>query len=551
MLRALRLKSPSLAPLLRLPISQMKTARVYFITVLAMMTALETASEASQIMLTQDPRRNLFTVGETIKFICQVNSSDASWQYSWSKVINSKKISLKTEEAQNSSVYTITLVTLADAGQYVCEAAQSNEIHSANVTVHVAEAFKTTLSRDVDGPVLSGEDVTLQCLVHADDSSGTYLFYYGQDGLEHLIHSSKSSNYTIKCAEKVNEGKYQCRSQRQDYPYYSGISNYTMLKVDERPLVTFNVTTTETGKIYETEDVTMKCQIGLEYPKHNWTYRIYRAEKELYTISTLDNFAMYRFLANVSKSGHYTCTVERTNHNTCVKANALLDLEILPLPKPELFYQQNENFLHLSCSIKGDGWHYFWYKSKQNISRTLWQSTVVGNITVPVKSVDNETYLWCQGQMKTKQSLYSEYIQHFQPFVNEEIQISSTFHSPPADSSEYIQHPLPTSTSPKTSDRIKSETEEKSQQASHWGKGNPTEKKTDQDKNPTSMWLWIAVGVGSALIIVALVSVALLIPNKRYSVTKSIHFRRRGVQLIRYEQQMDTGSSRSINKTSV
>ncbi|XP_028677760.2 basement membrane-specific heparan sulfate proteoglycan core protein-like [Erpetoichthys calabaricus] len=532
----------------------MKTARVYFITVLAMMTALETASEASQIMLTQDPRRNLFTVGETIKFICQVNSSDVSWQYSWSKVINGKKISLKTEETQNSSVYTITLVTLADAGQYVCEATQSNGTHSANVTVQVAEAFKTTLSRDVDGLVLNGEAVTLQCLDHANYSSGTYLFYYGQDGPEHLIHSSKSSDYTINCAEKVNEGKYWCRSQRQDYPYSSGISNYILLEVNERPLVTFNVTTTETGEIYETEFVTMKCQIGLEYPKHNWTYRIYRAEKELFTTSIWENSVMFSFLANVSKSGQYICTVERTNHNTCFKANAVLDLEILPLPKPELFYQQTENSLHLSCSIKGNGWKYYWYKSKQNISGSVWQSTVEGNITVPVNSVDNETYFWCQGQMKTKQSLYSEYIQHFQPFVNEEeVQKSSTFHSPPADSSEDTQHPLPTSISPKRSDREKSETEDKSQQASHLGKGNPAEKKskTNEDKTPTSMWLWIAVGIGSALIIVALVSVALLIPNKRYSVTKSIHFRRRGVQLIRYEQQMDTGSSRSINKTSV
>ncbi|KAI7802969.1 putative sialoadhesin-like, partial [Triplophysa rosa] len=179
------------------------------------------------------PDTSVFT-GETVTLKCEIEKLYTSlhWRYLWYKdrreVLNSERYTV------NTNTLTISSVTQSDQNQFWCE----TEIHGRPQTSSSSYIYltvkgskpKAELRSDTEGSVLTGNTVTLKCLMN--QFTGWKFYWY-----KHTQNTEKTTTdenyYTIPTVTVSDGGLYWCRAGRGNPVYYTDYSDVLWINVTD------------------------------------------------------------------------------------------------------------------------------------------------------------------------------------------------------------------------------------------------------------------------------------------------------------------------------
>ncbi|XP_042573737.1 sialoadhesin-like isoform X1 [Cyprinus carpio] len=198
------------------------------------------------------------TEGDSVRLICEVNSSSACWTFSWytltassgvsppvSLIISpsrtqhftSVSLSLSCEDQSNSdrwrvkrytdrwglqdcpslrhasqtgSTCTISSTITSDTGVYWCQSESGENYHPVNVTVHSGVILESPVH-----PVTEGDNLTLRCLYQHSTPPNLRADFYKDESLI----QNQTTEMIISTVSKSHEGFYYCKhSERGESP---------------------------------------------------------------------------------------------------------------------------------------------------------------------------------------------------------------------------------------------------------------------------------------------------------------------------------------------
>ncbi|XP_057202979.1 Fc receptor-like protein 4 isoform X2 [Triplophysa rosa] len=183
-----------------------------------------TVEERPKAEVSVRPDEHVFR-GETVTLTCVINgeTSVTSWQYRWNK-----DSFIQQNKQQN---YTISSVVESHAGKYTCRGTEirgsSDTSDAVTLTVSGSKP-KAELRSDTEGSVLTGNTVTLKCLMN--QFTGWKFYWY-----KHTQNTEKTTTdenyYTIHNVTVSDGGLYWCRAGRGNPVYYTDYSDVLWINV--------------------------------------------------------------------------------------------------------------------------------------------------------------------------------------------------------------------------------------------------------------------------------------------------------------------------------
>ncbi|KAK3506198.1 hypothetical protein QTP70_018857, partial [Hemibagrus guttatus] len=175
---------------------------------------------------------NVFT-GETVTFSCEIKTT-GSWQYHWFRDNN------ELSDAAGKKTFKISDVKKSNNGAYTCSGTQSSDPKytqtSDAVTLTVSEKPKPELTSSLKGAVLTGNSVTLSCILKPQ--SAGWKFYWS---IPTQSSETESHSYTISSVSVSDRGQYKCIAGRGNPVYYTDYSNPLSLTVIGENIIAMGV----------------------------------------------------------------------------------------------------------------------------------------------------------------------------------------------------------------------------------------------------------------------------------------------------------------------
>ncbi|XP_038831545.1 basement membrane-specific heparan sulfate proteoglycan core protein-like [Salvelinus namaycush] len=293
-------------------------------------------------VLTLQPNWKQIFIGETVTMRCDIQGGgDSDWQYEWHN--NTKSVySNKKPEYRISPVYT------ANSGSYTCQGVKGikrSETSDA-VQLTVSALPSATLSVSPQGPLYSGDTVTLQCDI-PDYTDWTYYWYRNNQPF------SSTHGKTITISLPDQDGQYQCAGTRTDRPQKSQLSR--ALSIQFIALPTASMSISPQGLLYSRETVTLQCVI----PGYtDWMYYWYRNNQQ-FSSQTSETIT----ISLPDQAGQYQCQGKRTRRPQWSNLSSSLPIIVTALPETTLSVEPNPVFpgetVTLTCSVGSDSsWSY-------------------------------------------------------------------------------------------------------------------------------------------------------------------------------------------------
>ncbi|KAL1271989.1 hypothetical protein QQF64_031005 [Cirrhinus molitorella] len=319
-----------------------------------------TVSALPTSTLTVTPDSPVFT-GETVSMKCVVESDVSNWRYEWYKG--------STEVSERRDTLTIRGATESDVGQYTCR----GQIDGRSVSSQSSSAVylsvkglkpKPELTSDPAGAALTGNTVTLTC--HMELSTG-WVFYWYKHTLNSETKKTITNSYRVKINSVSDGGQFWCRAGRGKPVYYTQYSDALWVNVTVSPKAVVTVWPDE--RVFRGETVTLRCDIKWGGDTE-WTYRWFKNGKNRNPYKTT---AEFRFRADVSHSGKYTCTGKMGTHSSqrsdavtmTVSAEAQAAVRVSPQP-----WLTEGDSVTLICEVTGSstGWTFSWFRDDDHLS---------------------------------------------------------------------------------------------------------------------------------------------------------------------------------------
>ncbi|KAL1271994.1 hypothetical protein QQF64_031010 [Cirrhinus molitorella] len=343
-----------------------------------------------------DPDENVF-IGETVTLTCDIQGTQ-DWQYNWYKDRNQNDI------VQHNQKYIITTVDGYHGGVYSCEGTQSKaptySQMSDGVQLTVSEKLQPTLTVKPQGPVFTGDTVTLSCDV---GQSTAWTIHWRKDSNPEY---TDAATKTIRSVSVSDEGTYRCRAKRGKY--YSEFST-AEITVNERPKPVVHIDPDE--HVFIGEMVTLTCDIQ---GTHDWQYNWYKGRNLNYIVGIVQKYIITT--VDWSHSGEYRCGGTQSKAPTYSQMSDGVKMTVSGLPTSRLTVAPyNPVFtgetVDLKCVIESySDWRYEWYKgSTNNPVSTEFHTVNRDTLTIRGATESDQDKYWCKGQRdkRPKSSLLS------------------------------------------------------------------------------------------------------------------------------------------------
>uniref|UniRef100_A0A4W5K9Z3 Ig-like domain-containing protein n=1 Tax=Hucho hucho TaxID=62062 RepID=A0A4W5K9Z3_9TELE len=270
-----------------------------------------------------------------------------------------------------------------------------------------------TLRISLQGPLYSGETVTLQCDI-PDYTGWTYL--WSRDNQQFSSQSSETINIFLP----DQAGQYQCQGTRRDRPQQSQLSGTVLVRFTALPLATVSIS--PQGLLYSGETVSMRCDISMYT---DWMYSWFignniNSRMPGKTITALSNHAgQYRCVGvrtgrpqwsqpsvflPIRVTGEFTIDAPSL---TCCCCRSVSGHRIFPLnpiaiptdyqPSTTLTSDKEDVFtgdrVTLTCNVESSGWTFYWYRHRPDSTPVT--TTSGYSYTLSWVSVSDGQY-WCR-----------------------------------------------------------------------------------------------------------------------------------------------------------
>ncbi|XP_056609396.1 leukocyte immunoglobulin-like receptor subfamily B member 3 isoform X4 [Triplophysa dalaica] len=322
----------------------------------------------AQVSLWPDGR--LFR-GETVTLTCDISGGGVTnWQYSWNKTRHSQ---LSQYNISNLQYYTIRSVSGSDAGKYTC---RGTEIRGSWYS-HISDAVtltvsgskpKAELTSDTEGSVLTGNTVTLTCLMN-QFTGWKFNWYQHTQNTEKT--TTDTNTYTMSNVRVSDGGQYWCRAGRGNPVYYTDYSDVLWINVTESPKAVLSVEPDK--QLFSGETVTLRCDIQTKQDTewtYSWTVEKYNQQYTVNRCKTQEcKIRVYH-----SDSGHYTCRGKSVNGQNSEKSEAVTPTVSSYKPKtllrvsPQQWLTEGDS-VTLMCEVNrsSTGWTFSWF-TEHNLS---------------------------------------------------------------------------------------------------------------------------------------------------------------------------------------
>ncbi|XP_058874536.1 titin-like [Acipenser ruthenus] len=358
--------------------------------------------------------------GETVTLQCgaQINKQGTQLQYHYIKDNGNLR------GAGSRDPYSIPAAQLRDTGSYQCEveaAGTGVKKISDSVSLTVKERPQAVLTQEPAWTqIYESESVTLRCEVQGDYTDWRFTWYKARRNapVTQYYYSRIDDKYTISSATQYHSGEYTCKGERTDNPSYSKTSNALTLRVSERPQAVLTQEPAWT-QIYESERVTLRCQIPGDYT--DWRFTWYKARRNAPvtqdSYSSIDGDRYTISYATRDHSGEYTCKGERTGNPSYSKTSDALTLRVSERPQAVLTQEPAWTQIYkservtLRCQVQGDytGWRFSWYKARRNapVTQDSYSSIDGDRYTISYATKDHSGEYTCKGE-RTGNPSYSK-----------------------------------------------------------------------------------------------------------------------------------------------
>ncbi|XP_073712760.1 vascular cell adhesion protein 1-like [Misgurnus anguillicaudatus] len=313
--------------------------------------------------------------GETVTLTCVINGGDAySWQYSWYKDSSLYNIS----DLQN---YTIRFVNEFDTGNYTCIGTATNGPQSLNisdaVTLTVSALPRATVNVTPDGPVFTGETVTLKCEIEDQNSNWTYQWYKRSTEVFNSENYTVNGDYlTINGVTESDQDEFNCSAVIFGRPQTSLSSSAVNLTVNALPNATVRVTPDRS--VYTGETVTLKCEIENQYRSLNWRYLWYKGSTGVFNSENYTVNGDYLTINGVTESDQdeFNCSAVIFGRPQTSLSSSAVNLTVNALPNATVRVTPDRSVftgetVTLKCEIEDQyrslNWRYQWYKGSTEV----------------------------------------------------------------------------------------------------------------------------------------------------------------------------------------
>ncbi|XP_017569065.1 leukocyte immunoglobulin-like receptor subfamily A member 3 [Pygocentrus nattereri] len=218
-------------------------------------TVTLTVKGEAKAVLSIKPDKHVFR-GEAVTLRCDIQwGRDTECKYSWYKEANTLYSSSTTQEFRFSPAEE------SHSGNYTCsgeDIGNSGYSQSSDaVTLTVTGLPRATLTVEPEGPVFSGESVTLKCEIQSH-SNWRYQWYKGSRRT--AVSQSQTNTFTIRSAADQDQDQYWCRGERDYRPTSSQPSNTVTLTVkDTSPEVSLMVSPSR-AQHFITDSLSLSCE---------------------------------------------------------------------------------------------------------------------------------------------------------------------------------------------------------------------------------------------------------------------------------------------------
>ncbi|XP_063049230.1 Fc receptor-like protein 3 [Engraulis encrasicolus] len=245
--------------------------------------------------------------------------------------------------------------------QFTCEGRRSSRPHKSQhskpTSVTVTDLPTPTVSVKPEGPVFTGETVTMTCVI---ESLGgwTYQWYKGSS----RVPVSEGNTFTITSAAESDEGQYWCQGKRRQRPKTSQRSSSITLDVKEsKPQLTFTKSQLFTG-----DSVTLTCKLGIRSGLEFYWYKDTQTNTPV-AQTFLNSYSISS--AKLSDGGQYWCRAGRgypvyyTQYSNEVLLNVTEMAKAVVSVSSQSWLNEG-NSVKLSCKVEKSsaGWRFKWFK---------------------------------------------------------------------------------------------------------------------------------------------------------------------------------------------
>ncbi|XP_031440617.1 Fc receptor-like protein 5 [Clupea harengus] len=424
------------------------------------------AEETPKAVLVLDPDQTQFYSGETVTLRCSREGQNPSgWWYTWqrgSRQVHPHDTWTKSDaykihplDESHSGTYSCTgidgstattsetkTLNVSEPPDYTCAGVKNGkDVQIETVKLHISALPTATLTVEPQSPVLTGETVTLKCVIESH-SGWKYKWYKGRNS--NLLSQSDTSTNTITVAQSDealpettlsgtqigismtgiktshvsgknrktiiislpdHAGQYTCEGRRGVQPKKSQRSAPISIIHTAEPTATVSVVSPQ-GTYYPGDEVTLRCHIAeyTDWYRYSW-YRgsdhIHNGQSQTITISLPVHVGQYQ----------YTCEGERGSRPTTSQRSAPLSITLTAMPVPTLTVEPSLSSVFagetvtLTCVIQpSGGWRYEWYKG--------WRSLVPKSNTYTISraTVSDQGEYKCSGVRKTNRKSYNSNI---------------------------------------------------------------------------------------------------------------------------------------------
>ncbi|XP_016333265.1 B-cell receptor CD22-like, partial [Sinocyclocheilus anshuiensis] len=304
--------------------------------------------------------------GETVTLTCDIQrGGNIQWTYSWFK--DDSVIRDVTER-----VYSIT----------------SDESYSGGYS----SLPRSSLTATPNGPVFTGERVSLKCVINSDHSNWRYEWYKDSTKVSerHTVNT-----LTIERSETSDAGWYTCKGHI-DGRSVSSHSSSVYLSVKDLP--TSSLTVTPNSPVFTGERVSLTCEINSDHS--NWRYEWYKYSTKVSKRHTVNTLTIER--SETSDVGWYTCKGHIDGRSVSSHSSSPVYLSVKALPRSSLTATPNGPVftgerVSLKCEINSDhsNWRYEWYKDSTKVS----ERHTVNTLTIERSETSDAGRYTCRGHI--------------------------------------------------------------------------------------------------------------------------------------------------------
>ncbi|XP_073721130.1 obscurin-like [Misgurnus anguillicaudatus] len=352
------------------------------------------------------PDSPVFT-GETVTLKCEIGHY-SNWRYVWYKGRTGTSVF-------EGNSYTIR--SPSDQDEFWCRGKRdgrpSSSQDSNHVTLSVKALPRATVRVTADGPLFTGETVTLKCEIENQHRSlnWRYRWYKGRtEVLNSGRYTVNRDSLTINKVTESDQEEISCSADIHGRTQTLLSSSSVYLNVKALPRVRVRVT--PDSPVFTEETVTLKCEIEDQYRSLNWRYLWYKGRTVVLNSGryTVNRDSLTITGVTESDQDEFSCSAEI--HGRLKTSNFAVHLTVNALPRATVRVTPDRSVftgekVTLKCEIEDQysDWRYKWYKGRTETSVSE------GNIYT-IRSPSDQDEFWCRGERvgRPSSSQYSDHV---------------------------------------------------------------------------------------------------------------------------------------------